>query len=166
VQDASNQAAPAPSSSGLGWLLVAGPLAAGAAVVAWMLGRRRAGAVASPSGATTRATADGFFVALPDPVPGTRIRYSCIVNGTEVTDVVPIDGAAETFVYTGAPPSAIQILEIVLPAGGGYRAPVARPSPGTRAAGVVVVNQTTEDDDDDSPSPPPPAPFVGYPRAY
>jgi sulfatase modifying factor 1 len=65
------------------------------------------------AGVSTRSGTDGFFVTAPDVVPGARVRYACIVNGTEVSDVVPLDGAKETFVYTGAPPTAIRILEIV-----------------------------------------------------
>jgi hypothetical protein len=123
-------------------LLLISPLAAASAVVAWMLLRRkrspaaaRAAAEAARAGAgpragaragvgagagaglvagvSTRSGTDGFFVKAPDVVPGARVRYACIVNGTEVSDVVPLDGAKETFVYTGSPPTAIRILEIV-----------------------------------------------------
>jgi sulfatase modifying factor 1 len=156
-------AATKPGGEGLGWLLLAAPITAAVAVLAWMLGRRRAATSRSPSGATTRAAADGFFVSVPNVAPGTRVRYSCIVNGTEVTDIVPIEGAAETFVYTGAPPTAIQILAVMPPGGGGYRE-AQRQSPQTAAAAVVVATNDDDDDDDDDDSPSPP--FAGYPRAY
>ena len=118
--------------------LLISPLAAASAVVAWMLLRRKrspaavraqaaraaagagAGARAGTragagilAGVSTRAGADGFFVSAPGVTPGARVRYACIVNGTEVSDVVPLDSDKETFVYTGSPPTAIRVLEIV-----------------------------------------------------
>jgi hypothetical protein len=62
---------------------------------------------------STRTGEDGFFVRSPGITPGSRVRYQCLVNGTEVSDVVPLDGAMETFVYTGSAPTAIRILEII-----------------------------------------------------
>jgi sulfatase modifying factor 1 len=105
-------------------LLLISPLAAASAVVAWMLLRRKrrpagagagagAEARASAVGVSTRAGTDGFFVRASGVTPGARVRYACIVNGKEVTDLVPLDGDKETFVYTGSPPTAIRILEIV-----------------------------------------------------
>jgi sulfatase modifying factor 1 len=118
------------SAEPMSWgLLLISPLAAASAVVAWMLLRRKrrpggpsagAGARASAGGVATRAGADGFFVKAAGVTPGARVRYACIVDGKEVTDVVPLDGDKETFVYTGAPPKAIRVLEIVA----GARAPV------------------------------------------
>jgi sulfatase modifying factor 1 len=110
-------------------LLLISPLAAASAVVAWMLLRRKrrpagagagagAEARASAVGVSTRAGTDGFFVRASGVMPGARVRYACIVNGKEVTDVVPLDGDKETFVYTGSPPSAIRVLEIVAGARG------------------------------------------------
>jgi sulfatase modifying factor 1 len=114
-------------------LLLISPLAAASAVVAWMLLRRkrrpagagagarvrvRASAGASAGGLATRAGTDGFFVRASGVTPGARVRYACIVNGKEVTDVVPLDGDKETFVYTGSPPTAIRVLEIIAGARG------------------------------------------------
>ena len=123
-------------------LLLISPLAAASAVVAWMLLRRkrrpagagagvRAGAEAGAGAVATRAGADGFFIRASGATPGARVRYTCIVNGKDVTDVVPLDGGKETFVYTGAPPTAIRVLEIVVSArgpGAGARAS-ATPAP-------------------------------------
>ena len=120
-----------PPGDAFSWgLLLASPVAAASAVVAWMLLRRKkkkpGWTQESPSkqtnafGVSTRAGADGFFVNVPDVSPGARVRYECFVNGTQVSDVVPLDGGKETFVYTGSPPSAIRILEIVAGARG-YR---------------------------------------------
>ena len=123
-------------ADGFSWgLLLASPLAASSAVVAWMLLRRkrparaaapRAGAgprsvaaagatrvaAVSPSGNTTRATEDGFFVRAPNVAPGSRVRYECVVNGTKVIDDVPI-ACDETFIYTGSPPTLIRIVEVL-----------------------------------------------------
>jgi sulfatase modifying factor 1 len=125
-------------------LLLASPLAAASAAVAWMLLRRKRSPVTAATararratvppapragGISTRAVADGFFVGAPDVAPGSRIRYTCMVNGTEVSDVVPFDGGAETFVYTGAHPTAIRILEVMAGARGGYRAADRPPPP-------------------------------------
>jgi formylglycine-generating enzyme required for sulfatase activity len=128
-QGAPAQAAAEPFS----WSLVAAPLAAAAAVVAWMLGRRRARTTTSTSasGIATRAVEDGFWVRVPDVAPGSRIRYACSVNGTTVTDVVPVEGGVETFVYTGSPPTAIEIVEVVAGARLGYRTPERPKTPAT-----------------------------------
>jgi hypothetical protein len=36
-----------------------------------------------------------------------------MIDGIEVSDVVPLDGGEETFVYTGREPTAIRITEVV-----------------------------------------------------
>ncbi|HSO37749.1 MAG TPA: SUMF1/EgtB/PvdO family nonheme iron enzyme [Labilithrix sp.] len=105
-------------------VLLAAPLAAASAVVAWMLLRRkrRAAPVPSPSGVSTRIGDDGFFVRVPNAPHGARARYECMVNGTQVSDVVPLEGE-ETFVYTGSPPTSVRIVEVVAGPAGGYRTP-------------------------------------------
>jgi hypothetical protein len=40
------------------------------------------------------------------------VRYACIVDGQEVSDVAPISRGVETFVHTGRPPSAIRVTEL------------------------------------------------------
>jgi formylglycine-generating enzyme required for sulfatase activity len=128
------------SSEAFSWgLLLVSPLAAASSVVAWMLLRRkRAPGVpaAGLPGVSTRTGADGFFVRSPGLPPGSRARYACIVNGAEVSDVVPLDGAMETFVYTGSAPTAIRIVEIIPGARGGYRE-------AERPAGTVPVATST-----------------------
>jgi len=114
---------PEPFSWGL---LVASPLAAAAAVVSWMLLRRkrtpRPESAATPSaGPTTRVGDDGFFVRAPGVAAGSRVRYEATVNGTQVSDVVPLEGAEETFVYTGSRPTGVRILEVLPPAAVDYR---------------------------------------------
>ncbi|MDB4939040.1 MAG: serine/threonine kinase [Labilithrix sp.] len=130
-------------------LLLASPVAAASAAVAWMLLRRKRtpGVAANAGGISTRAVADGFFVSAADVKPGSRIRYACMVNGTEVSDVVPFDGGAATFVYTGAHPTAIRILEVIAGARGGYRAADRPP-----AESDLVPPSSS------SPRPPPPPP--------
>lgn len=143
-----------------GWLLVAAPAAAAGAVVAWLFARRRKGTHTSPSGVSTRGGTDGFFVRAPDAPAGSRVRWSAVVNGVEVSDVVPLEGAEETFVYTGGTPSAIQIVELVIAAGKqGYRgapAPARRERERESPRAAVVPLETQRDD----------SPFLGSPRAY
>jgi formylglycine-generating enzyme required for sulfatase activity len=105
-------APPAHSSEGAGWSLFAAPAAGAAAAIAWVLARRKK-TPPNALGMTTRAQNDGFWLRAPRLPTGTRVRYACIVNGVEVSDVVPVDGAEETFVYTGSEPSAIRITETV-----------------------------------------------------
>ena len=124
---------------GFSWtMLLASPLAAAAAVVAWMLLRRKRRPAATPatrSGVSTRAVADGFFVIAQGAAPGARARYECLVNGTQVSDVVPLAGE-ETFVYTGSPPSGIRIVEVVVPSPG-YRMPDRPPAQAGIDPGLV-----------------------------
>jgi len=126
-------------------VLLAAPLATASAVVAWMLLRRKRApaAVAAPApptttttttttatsnGMTTRIGADGFFVRVPGAASGARARYECLVNGTQISDVVPLEGD-ETFVYTGSPPTGVRIVEIVQGPAPGYRTPDRPPAP-------------------------------------
>lgn len=153
---AAPRSTPRSGESSSAWLLVAAPAAAAGAVVAWLLARRKKGTHTSPSGVSTRAGTDGFYVRAPDVPAGSRVRWSAIVNGVEVSDVVPLDGGDETFVYTGGTPSAIQIIELVLAAGTpGYRGARPEERETSRRAAVVAV-ETTRDD----------SPFLGSPRAY
>jgi len=161
-----------PAEGGFSWgLLLGSPVAAAAAVVAWMLLRNKRGdgrpaapapalpaqrtsraqpppspAVPAGQGLETRLADDGFFVRAPLLPPGSRVRYECIVNGTQVSDLVPLDGRDETFVYTGARPSAVRILEVVRTSGAGYRA--AEPAGATAPTGTAR-------------STPPPVPTTG-----
>jgi formylglycine-generating enzyme required for sulfatase activity len=162
-------------------LLGAAPLAAASAAVAWMLLRRKRSsaraepsAARSPSGITTRVGEDGFFVRAPLAPPGSRVRYTCVVNGVEVADAVPLSGE-ETFVYTGAPPTGIQILDVFAAPQASYRSldrlshepreapPVPRgtqPSQASRTPLVALIE--TQPDESEATS----EPFAGYPSAY
>ncbi|MDB4942851.1 MAG: serine/threonine kinase [Labilithrix sp.] len=99
----------------LSWtLLLASPIAAASAVVAWMLLRRKKGprpVSLAPLGISTRLGEDGFFVRAPGAPRGARVKYTCLVDGVAVTDDAPVVGE-ETFIYTGAVPTAIRIVEI------------------------------------------------------
>lgn len=153
---AAQSAKPAPASEGFGWALLAAPAAAAGAVIAWMLARRKKGSHTTPSGVTTRADKDGFHVRAPNVPPGSKVRWSAVVNGVDVSDVVPLDGGGETFVYTGGAPTAIQIIEVVLaPAGRGYRGS-SRRAPDKPRPAVAVIPEPTRDDSS----------FLGTPRAY
>jgi hypothetical protein len=135
------------------------PAAAAGAVIAWMFARRKKGTHTTPSGVSTRAGADGFHVRAPAATPGSKVRWSAVVNGVEVSDIVPLDGSEETFVYTGGAPSAIQIIEVVMAPGPGrgYRgAPVRPAEPPKRSVAVVTTTEPTRDDSS----------FLGTPRAY
>lgn len=112
-----------PSGDGFGWSLLLAPAAAAGAVIAWLLARRRG---PGAGGFQTRPGDDGFHVRGPAGARGTRVKYECVVNGTVVSDVVPLDGAEETFVYTGGRPSAIRILEATAVNATGYRQPEPR----------------------------------------
>jgi hypothetical protein len=73
------------------------------------------------AGASMRVEEDGFFAVVPDAPSGSRLRYECMVNGVAISDIVPLAGL-ETFIYTGAPPSSIRLVEIVSGAvSGGFR---------------------------------------------
>lgn len=146
----------APANEGFGWALLAAPAAAAGAVIAWMFARRREGTHTTPSGVTTRADKDGFHVRAPNAPPGTRVRWSAIVNGVEVSDVVPLEQGGETFVYTGGAPTAIRVIDFVLAPGRGYRG---APRPADPPKRTVAVTTTTEPARDDSS-------FLGTPRAY
>ena len=117
-------------------VLLAAPLATASAVVAWMLLRRKRApapealptTTTASNGMTTRIGDDGFFVRVPGASHGARARYECLVNGTQVSDVVPLEGD-ETFVYTGSPPTGVRIVEIVAGPAPGYRTPDRPPVP-------------------------------------
>jgi hypothetical protein len=121
--DASASAGPtiARSGEGMSWTLIAAPAGAAGAVIAWVLARRKR-TPPDARGIGTRAQDDGFWIWARGLPAGTRCRYVCILNGVEVSDVVPLDGGDETFVYTGARPSAIRITEVVAVEVEAYRA--------------------------------------------
>jgi formylglycine-generating enzyme required for sulfatase activity len=194
-------AAPAPApptrgNEGMAWALVAAPVAAAAAAIAWVLARRRR-SIPNALGVMTHAQEDGFWVRAPGLPTGTRVRYTCIVSGVEVSDLVPLDGGEETFVYTGAQPSAIRITEVVSVTSLSYRssqpgsvtgpaaprAPLPSDRDSLRASAAALAAQRSSA----PPSVPPPisssspnpssvsisisdatddAPFAGYPSAY
>lgn len=162
----------APEPAGLVAYVVA-PVAAAAVALAWLVLRRRSREARSPQGITTSPARDGFFVSAPGLPPGARVRYVCVVGGVEVTDVVPLDGAERTFVYTGGEPSAIRIVETILVPQIAFRGgkppppPSAPPStviidvesePSLSGAAAAVATTASTSKPDDEP--------LGLPRAY
>jgi formylglycine-generating enzyme required for sulfatase activity len=141
--------APRESSSGvllLGVMVVSILSVGGVGLAFLLLSRRR-------KELETRIGNDGFYIIAPGVPAGTRVRYECLVKGLPVSDVVPLEGGRETFVYTGSRPLDVKIVEVMPGPGSTYRSPQRRPPP----ARVVHVHH------DPSPQP---EPFVGYPRAY
>ena len=102
-------------ASEISWtVLLASPLAAASAAVAWMLLRRRRApgvAIIAPVGVSARLGEDGFFVRAPR-VPGARVRFEYTVDGARTTDDAPLVGD-ESYVYTGVVPEALRIVEIL-----------------------------------------------------
>jgi formylglycine-generating enzyme len=95
-----------PEPAGAGLSLLIAPLAAAAAAALWVVLRRRRGTIAG--GFVVRAARDGFWVrAMAEPPK--KVRYTCIVGGGKVSEIVPLDGGEETFVYTGGWPSRIRV---------------------------------------------------------
>jgi hypothetical protein len=61
---------------------------------------------------------DGFWLVLENIQPGTRLRYRCYLSGAPQEDYVVAEGGPRQFVYTGATPSDVSIVEILPPDGG------------------------------------------------
>jgi hypothetical protein len=93
----------------------------------------------SGGGGRTRLGSDGFFVRGD---AGRRVRYRVCVNGTWREGVAELTGG-ETFVYTGATPTEVQILGAD---------DVAAPIPSSTVS--------SRDDSNDSSG------FAGFPSAY
>jgi hypothetical protein len=79
-----------------------------ALVAALVLLFRGRGGSASGSMARTRIGDDGFFI-VGDFTPGTSVEYQALVAGTWRRGTALVSGA-ETFVYTGTPPTDVRIL--------------------------------------------------------
>lgn len=86
-------------------------IVAGLAVmgVLWFLLRPRG--ASGGGGADTRIGADGFFVQ-GNFADGDQVEYECLVNGSWRRGMAALSGA-ETFVYTGTPPTEVRILGVV-----------------------------------------------------
>ncbi len=111
----------------------------GALVVGGLLyGFLRGGA----SGTRTRLGPDGFFLSGYDS--GTRVRYRVRVNGTWRDGEAEVT-SGETFVYTGATPSEVEILDVEGGMAPSSSAPSIPPPPSSGGS-------------DDS--------FTGFPSAY
>src|SRR5580704_6323182 len=115
-------------------------IAAGLGVIGllWLVLRPRD--TSGGSGATTRFGDDGFYIQGNFP-NGAQVEYECLVNGSWRRGMAAVSGA-ETFVYTGTPPTEVRILGVV----GG-----SPPSSGPISSGPAIV-------DDE--------PFAGTPSAY
>ncbi len=88
----------------MGWVMAVVAALGGTALL-WLILRPR------DLGTTTRLGPDGFFVRGAF-APGARVRYEVRVNGTWRSGVADVSGP-ETFVYTGATPSEVRILEAI-----------------------------------------------------
>lgn len=157
---------------GLGFLavLVLG-FGGGIAVIAILIvalvkaSRRRQQGGAAPSNlrvTTWFGPADGFWIRAHGPSAGARVRYACMMNGHQVTNEVVLSGSQDTFVYTGARPASVQILNVFTP-GWGASQP-ARQSGGRRGSSGGGGWRSSHDDSWSSSSDD--EPFRGYPSAY
>jgi formylglycine-generating enzyme required for sulfatase activity len=147
-----------PGSSGDGATLplLLAPAAAAGAVVAWLLARRRSGGPGA-KGISTRPGDDGFYVSAPPDARGGRLHYDCVIDGTVVTDAIPLEPGEETFVYTGGRPSAIRVLDVIrVAAVAGDRQPEVR-APVVRDEEAAPSLAPSRDASE---------PFLGTPRAY
>lgn len=111
----------------MGWVLAVVGAVGGTALL-WLILRPRG------VGTSTRLGPDGFFV-LGVFEPGARVRYQVRVNGTWRSGVADVSGA-ETFVYTGATPTEVRILEVIGGAAPVSSPPSSPPSPPSSDDGV------------------------------
>jgi len=160
-----------PTSSGAGadrtgWSVLGVLLAFGsglAAIIFAIFGIRRLTRSASGGGGggdnrvTTRNGADGFFLVAPTLAAGSRVQYTCLVNGTWRGGVVPTAGV-ETFVYTGTPPAQVRIVRILAAEAPAWRQPAAPAITQDFSSNSSSSSSSTSSSDDSS--------FLGSPRAY
>lgn len=125
----------------MGWVIGAAALF-GVGLLWWFLrSDREEPEVTGLEDGRTRLAKDGFFVR--GVSAGSRVRWKARVNGTWRSGTADMTGE-ETFVYTGATPSEVEIVGV----GGALPAPVVSPPP-----------SSSNDDDSDSG-------FSGFPSAY
>jgi formylglycine-generating enzyme required for sulfatase activity len=151
-----------PESSGISPIvLLAG--GGGLAALLYFLFRRRNVPVVrddeEATGPTVRTGEDGFWIEGNLPA-GTRVKYTCNVRGVPVTDTVNVE-SNRTFVYTGAVPEAVRILEVTR-----VHADQPMASPAYRGQGPSVQRVVTRDSDPPPPPIVPTPPFGGFPPAY
>jgi hypothetical protein len=131
-------------------LTVAGILIA--VVLAWRMLRAP---VPRDLGIQPRSVEDGFWLDAPGLDSGSVVHYRCRVGGQTRTGSFTVEpGPRGQFIYTGARPSDIEILEVVSPPG----IPIQRE------------DRWTEFTPPPTPPPPPPGPrrrpSPGHPPAY
>jgi hypothetical protein len=112
-----------------------------------------------PGGLVPEPAADGFWLDLANIAPGSTVRYRCRLFGAMREHTVVTEPGPRQFVYTGASPAEIAILEIIPPGG----------SPGEPRGGIFPTEPTGPGPT--MPPPPRPAPgprdtFTGFPSAY
>jgi hypothetical protein len=105
-----------------------------------------------------REGADGFWLELPGVAPGSQVRYRCRVGGEERSGSIDYEpGPQGQFVYTGGPPSAVEVIDIMHPTAGTILPPL-QPWP-TSPPQIIIPPPR--------PHPPRPAPPpVAHPPAY
>lgn len=125
--------------------------------------RQQGGAAASNLQVTTWfGPADGFWIRAHGPSAGARVRYACMINGHQVTNEVVLSGSQDTFVYTGARPASVQILNVFTP-GWGAPQPARKSGGGRRSSGSSGWPSSHDDSWSSSSND---EPFRGYPSAY
>ena len=125
------------------WAIVGGFAVLLVGLVAFFLRSGGGAAVSSlPPGGRTRLVKDGFFV-IGDWPRGTDVRCRARVNGTWRPMVAHTAGP-ETFVYTGATPTEVEIVDVVV----------------DEAPSVPSVDVSPPSSDDGGSS------FDGFPSAY
>jgi len=120
---------------------------------------REPGRGPSPGALVPEPADDGFWLDLANISPGSTVRYRCRLFGAVREHTVVTEPGPRQFVYTGASPTEITILEIIPPGGS-----LGQPRDTILPAEAV---------DQDRPLPPPPRPapesrdtFTGFPSAY
>jgi formylglycine-generating enzyme required for sulfatase activity len=168
VQPAQTTAGPAPAATPLLYLLM--PCAFGLLLLLGIgfVVRKGVRAIFGDRGITrVRPGRDGFTIHAPRARPGETIRYRYVVQGRPETGemTVPADPSQGMFVFTGTPPSKIEVLG-VLAASAAAMAASARPRgaspppPPQQPARQTSRASTFDDDDDDHDT------FRGHPSAY
>ncbi len=104
-------------SRSLGWLCFGSLIVLLFSVIGrWLLRRgfSREEPVPTADEVITRMTADGFWIESPRLPVGTVLGYRCKIDGIDREDRFTVgEGPSGLFVYTGATPEAVKILEVI-----------------------------------------------------
>lgn len=127
------------------WIAI-GLIGLGFVLVAVKVMRALFGSLKGSQSPRTEPGPDGFTIYAPQAKVGERIRYRYVADGRSQTGemTVPGDPAQGMFVFTGSPPSRVEVINVASPLTATPRRPPAQPT-------------TTHDE---------PSSFRGYPSAY